>query len=790
MAIRAVRLLATAFLLLVLALALFAGLHTVSDFDMGWHLATGRWVVEHRQIPSTDVLSFTSAGQPWIYPPFAGVLFYLIYQVFGYAGLSWLMALLCLATVAYLVRRRQVAATLLAMLAVQSIAARITPRADLFSTVFFALFLGELWSYQRRQSARLWLLPCVMFLWVNLHPGFIAGLGVLGAYLLLEIAELPFSGRRELAVARLRRAAPWMAAALVATLLNPWGWKVYGVARMLFGLGPAAGGKINSSSFIAEYQAVPISWHLLRELVDLRHVENGFVSLLFVAIVLIGIALWKKQPGAALLLGVALYEGLSHARYMALFVILTATVGPALLDGLVSCRRGTNGEENTKLGKSGAGTPHHRPALRIPAAAGAVLLAALCGVALVRMADYASNRTYIVFGADFRFGAGESAWFPERAAAFIEREHLPGNLFEEYALGGYEALRLGPKYPDFLDGRSDRLRPDLVAEQRALYSADPDSERWQHAADRWKLNVVLVAVSGFHSLEKLSPLAFCQSKGWSAVYMDDSGMVFLRNLPENRPWIDRFAIDCGTQQLSPPPRASRVQLRDFYFSAGALYSSLHRDSESERALRRAAALYPADPNAHLLLAELMQRQRRWDEAEREFRKSLKLNESSAALLGLGRVYVSQNRLGEAVTAIQRAAEMSVQPTDMYLMLAELELGRNLPKQALEMYAKAERHSPYRNGGESLVPGLYAQIAEGRSEAYRLQGNWAEAVRLQRRSVELTPDNARRWERLAYMYEATGQGQLAAAAMERAAALRAAASASTPASTAQPGGAQP
>src|ERR1700692_2222334 len=83
------RALAAFFILLVVVTALCAGLHTVADPDMGWHLATGRYVVQHHQIPSTDVLSFTSAGEPWTYPPFAGALFYLVFRAFGYAGLSW-----------------------------------------------------------------------------------------------------------------------------------------------------------------------------------------------------------------------------------------------------------------------------------------------------------------------------------------------------------------------------------------------------------------------------------------------------------------------------------------------------------------------------------------------------------------------------------------------------------------------------------------------------------------------------------------------------------------------------
>src|SRR5208282_337134 len=215
------------FIFLVLLSALCAGLRTVGDNDMGWHLATGRWVVEHREIPRTDVLSFTSAGTPWMYPPFAGVLFYLIYSLFGYAGLSWFCALACLAVVAYLVRRGDMGSAILALLAVGSIATRTAPRADLFSTVFFALFFGELWAYQRGMHCRLWLLPVIMLLWVNLHLGFIAGLAAIGAYLLFEISDLVFEERGRSALLRLERVWPWLVACGAATLLNPWGARIF-----------------------------------------------------------------------------------------------------------------------------------------------------------------------------------------------------------------------------------------------------------------------------------------------------------------------------------------------------------------------------------------------------------------------------------------------------------------------------------------------------------------------------------------------------------------------------------
>src|ERR1700683_4817856 len=86
--------------------AFLAGLRTVADFDLGWQLATGRYIVQHHVIPSTELFSYTARGNPWIYPPFSGVIFYLLYLVDGYAALSWLSAIACGATVLLIARHQ------------------------------------------------------------------------------------------------------------------------------------------------------------------------------------------------------------------------------------------------------------------------------------------------------------------------------------------------------------------------------------------------------------------------------------------------------------------------------------------------------------------------------------------------------------------------------------------------------------------------------------------------------------------------------------------------------------
>ena len=160
--------------LVALLYAFLAGLRTVTDFDLGWQLATGRWVAQHHQIPSTDVFSYTAQGQPWIYPVGSGLLFYALYLLGHWALLSWLGAAVCAGTVALLLRRGSAIAAALAIVVIPRIALHTTPRADMFTLLLFAWFLTLLWEHHETGGARLWLLPVLMVAWVNLHLAFMA----------------------------------------------------------------------------------------------------------------------------------------------------------------------------------------------------------------------------------------------------------------------------------------------------------------------------------------------------------------------------------------------------------------------------------------------------------------------------------------------------------------------------------------------------------------------------------------------------------------------------------------
>ena len=129
-----------ALVILALTYAFAAGLRTLGDLDLGWQLATGRWIVQHRQIPLTDVFSYTAAGTEWIYPILSQLLLYLGYVIGGYALLSWLGVAACVGTIAILLRRGSLASAALAIVSVPLIAECTAPRTAMFTAVIFAAF--------------------------------------------------------------------------------------------------------------------------------------------------------------------------------------------------------------------------------------------------------------------------------------------------------------------------------------------------------------------------------------------------------------------------------------------------------------------------------------------------------------------------------------------------------------------------------------------------------------------------------------------------------------------------
>src|SRR5712691_11791777 len=78
------RLLVFIFMLVIFA----ASARPITDSDFWWHLKTGQYLVETKNIPHTDIFSSERLGREWVTHEWLSEIFlYSIYRALGYGGL-------------------------------------------------------------------------------------------------------------------------------------------------------------------------------------------------------------------------------------------------------------------------------------------------------------------------------------------------------------------------------------------------------------------------------------------------------------------------------------------------------------------------------------------------------------------------------------------------------------------------------------------------------------------------------------------------------------------------------
>ncbi|HEX4650071.1 MAG TPA: tetratricopeptide repeat protein [Granulicella sp.] len=709
--------------------ALIAGLKTVVDFDLGWQMASGRYLLSHHVIPRTELFSYTAHGVEWIYPVLSGVVFYLLDQLGGYAAISWLCALTCVGCAAVLVYRRSLWAIVLAVIAVPVLASETMPRASLFTMLLFACFARILIEHFEDRRGRLWLLPVFMLLWVNLHTGFIAGIALIAAYLLAEALETPFASRRAAAVIRLQRVWPWLIATVAVTILNPWGFRIFlavsrqqAVTRW-------------QSVFLEEWAPVQLA-SALHEL-NWRDPDSARWWLLAFGIVIALALLWRRRFGPALVLSAAVFAFLRHQRMEGPSILLICLIGGSVL---------------SKLSLSKRFAAHTKPF----AIAGLSLLTVLV---VVRCRDLITNRTYLSSGEITLFGAGQSWWLPEKATDFLLRNHLAANVFSDFNLSSYLVWRLGEQYPDFADGRYVPFGEQIIEQQRALVARSLDSPQWAAAAQRYQINTVVFPLSRIYALGEFPLLADCESKSWTPVYMDTTAIIFRRNAPSLSPAL--APVDCRTQDLIPSPPASpssgrqRAEQYQMFANASAIYSALGRFQDADDAADRASSLNPNDPTLLFIRAQTALGERQYGVAEELLQSALVIRQTDAGWYNLGLLYIAERRLPEAVDALRRSADLSRENDERYLLIGRVQLAEQLPSLALDTFAQAARKSPYGGSNTAAANEFNAQVAEGRAAAYMQLQQPERAIQLQRLAAQMTPQNAKRRQVLAEDCQAAG-----------------------------------
>ena len=520
----------------VVAFGIWTALETVSATDLYWAMAAGRWIMEHGEIPRTDVFSYTYAGAPWSNQEWlTQVLFWELFRHGGGTAVAVFRIVVTVALVglaAWLGWRRgadAVAATALACAAAVVCRPNLDIRPHLFQFLGTMLLLGLVDAYRRGADVRLLaLLPVLMAAWVNLHFSYVFGLGVLALLTAAETVQSLLGAP----LAMPRRRTTWLVAAAVASavagLLNP-----AGVHALLFPFTLLGSDQLWRQEIIE--WAPPVLFR------GGEAFGSAFLGWYLVVQAVLAMAALARAPrrfdwSNALVVAVTAAMALGARRFGPLFALVAAPFGAI----------------NLTIAARGLALP-----ARWRIAAVGVASAVAVGVLVSSSAAYVRAR----YRSGLFDGMSQQWIFPAGAVDFLNRNRLPGHLAHIYQWGGY-LMFTAPERPVFIDGRGHTVYPgDFYLEYKKLEHAAPD---WPAVLDRYEVALVLwpstdIAFGQFALL--LQQLR--RSPSWRVVYDDRQAAVFAHT-ERGRAWTDAYA---ELRLEYPDTRAAQLFLADAYFAA-------------------------------------------------------------------------------------------------------------------------------------------------------------------------------------------------------------------------------
>lgn len=726
---------------MVLVYGAIAGLRTVADFDLGWQMAESR-----EPLSSGDLLSYTAHGVHWIYPRLSGWIFRHLFALGGYAAISWFCAVVLVTLLGVLVWKSRVLVLLLLLVSIPAIAAQMIARSGIFTALLAAVYIRLLllW-YEDENIQLLWPLPLLMALWVNLHPGFIAGLALMGGYVGIELIDFVLRHDAEAAWRRLKRAAPWFIGTVACTFVNPWGWNIY---RMV------ADQEHPTKMQLAIVSELEPMWrNFISGTLNPLNPESAVWWVMAIAIMSVLLLLMQRKIGLALFLTAAIVACLRAARTEVIFLPIACLIGGDALSW---------GFRRLPIGS------WIEPARRYGRALG---MAALLCFITARCWAIVTDRSSLREEQITLFGTGPSWWLPENAAAFIESHHLSPQLFAPFNLSSYLIWRLGPQYKDFADGRYLPFGDSLIGEQQMLTNLPLDAPEWQKISEHYGVRTVMFSLSRFYGIEGIPLREDCASRQWSPVYLDGQAIVFVRADLLSERGLQRLRIDCNTYRIAGLHRPDSTKRKDRMESyqeqanAAVIYLALGRVDDAKAALDQAGSIAEDDPSLPQIAAQIAMADGDNERAEQLLQQSLAKRNSDAGWYQLGLLYEREHRYPEAIVSVERAARLAA-PYDfqMKVSLGRLQMLAGDEDAALATLGQALQQTPH-----SGVAGASerAEVLDQEAAAYVQMADWKTAIAAEEAATQMTPDVARRWSALAMMYAAIGDTHRGAAAAQKA-----------------------
>jgi hypothetical protein len=468
--------------------------------DIGRHITNGRIFLEkfstsgfHAPVLNTNLYSFTHPDFQFTNHHWgSGIIFYLIWQAWGFIGLSLINLLLGLVVFlgAFFIAKKYAGfypAAFAALFAIPLLAQRHEVRPEMFSYVLTVLVFWLLLKYKSGEKNNfkiLLLLPLIQLLWINLHIYFFLGFGLMGAFWisLLPNYQINFSKLKYLSLAIL--------ASLGISLINPFGLKGLLYPLQIF---------TNYGYPIVENKSI---WFLTNY--GFPEANLNLVKILtIVLIILLGVKIYQARKNFPWELGILGLLALVGAWFaLRNFAILGLFGLPLLAYSFILFA-----PQNTK------------PELEVKVSLGAlwlILTAILFGVNFSKI-DHARGFGLVSGNLD--------------SAQFFLQHNLTGPILNNYDIGSYLIFTLYPREKVFTDNRPEAYPIGFF--QNEYIPALQDPEVWQQELKKYNFNTIFFSATDITNWGQDFLTARLKDPNWTVVHADSFGIIFSKKTTQN-----------------------------------------------------------------------------------------------------------------------------------------------------------------------------------------------------------------------------------------------------------------
>jgi len=511
-------------LIFILAGVLFFHNLTSVNVDIGRHIKLGEIIWEMKEVPKTNLLSFTESEHVFInHHWLSEVVFYKIYSLGGdwITGLRLLMVsktLVLLAVYCFLfltVKKHNIFSIVFAFLvSVFVFSARTEPRPEIFSYLIFSAYLFILYkakstipdskrTFKIRTLFWLWFLPILQVFWVNLHIYFIMG-PILFLFFLIDEAINRKNWKSKIGIFIL---------VVLSNFINPNFIK--GALYPFTVLGNYGYSIVENSSlfFLAEYFG---RW---------APQDKLFLISLFILVGSFVLWFWKRKKLTTsnvvnfktrvfdlLLMAMTVILSFKMQRNIPLFAL---SLWPVMSENLGNFFN----FEFQKLKKWFTV---------------GIIFILTASIYLV-----ISNQFYGWLGSAKIFGWSVSS-AAQDGTDFIKSNKIQGPVFNNFDIGNYLAWQLFPEQRVFVDGRPEAYSVEFF--DKIYKPMQRDEKIWEEKSKEYNLNYVFFAHTditewGYEFLEKIS-----KNEEWPIVFLNDAVVIFLKNTDSNRSVINQYMI--------------------------------------------------------------------------------------------------------------------------------------------------------------------------------------------------------------------------------------------------------